>query len=73
MIPEGNIFIGKASAVSVNRVGGSMGCSESLSGDFREQSPLRKILGFKGHIDWLKIDLNTAKIIVVQNYKPTKN
>ena len=73
MIPEGNIFIGKASAVSVNRVGGSMGCSESLSGDFRESSPLRKILGFKGHIDWLKIDLNTAKIIVVQDYKPTKN
>ena len=53
----------KASVVSVNRAGGSGGCSETLSRDFRRQSPQRKFLGSKEHLDWLKIDLNAAKII----------
>ena len=35
MIPEVNIISEKASVVSVNGAGGSGGCSESLSRDFR--------------------------------------
>ena len=34
--------------------------------------PLRKFLGSKEHLDWLKIVLNVAKIITVQDYKLTK-
>ena len=30
---------------------------------------LRKLSGSKEHLDWLKIDLNAAKIITVQYYK----
>ena len=37
------------------------------------QSPLRKILGSKEHLGWLKIDLNAAEIITAQYYKRTKN
>ena len=32
---------------------------------------LRKLSGSKEHLDWLKIDLNAAKIITVQDYKCT--
>ena len=32
---------------------------------------LRKLSGSKEHLDWLKIDLNVAKIITVQDYKCT--
>ena len=38
-------------------------CSETLSRDFRKQSPLRKLLGSKEHLDWLIIDSNAAQII----------
>ena len=31
-----------------------------------------KFLGYKYHLDWLKIDLNATKIIPVQVYKRTK-
>ena len=31
-----------------------------------------KIFGSKEHLDWLKIDLNVAKIITLQDYKHTK-
>ena len=51
MIPEVNIISGKASIASVNGAGGSGGNSESLSGDFRGQSPLRKFLGSKEHLN----------------------
>ena len=51
MIPEVNIISGKASVVSVNGAGGSGGGSESLSGDFRGWSPLRKFLGSKEHLN----------------------
>ena len=51
MIPEVNIISGKASVVSVNGAGGSGGDSESLSGDFRGQSPLRKFFGSKEHLN----------------------
>ena len=66
MTPGVNI-IGKASATSINRAqglgGGGSGGSATLSRDFRGQSPLRKLLGSKEHLDWLKIDLNAAKVI----------
>ena len=60
----------KASVAKVNQAGGSSrrgdgGCSETLSRDFRGQSTLRKLLGPKGHLDWLTIDLNAAKLITV--------
>ena len=50
MIPEVNIISGKASIVSFNGAGGSGGGSESLSRDFRGQSPLRKFLDSKDHL-----------------------
>ena len=51
MIPEVNIISGKASIASVNGAGRSGGGSKSLSGDFREQSPLKKFLGSKEHLN----------------------
>ena len=48
-------------------------CSETLSKGFRGQNALRKLSGSKEHLDWLKIDLNAAKIITIQDYKCTKN
>ena len=48
-------------------------CSKSLSGNFRGQDPLRKVLGSKEHLDWLKLDLNAAQITTVEDYKRTKN
>ena len=73
MIPGVNIR-GKASVASVNgaRESGVVR-SESLSRDFIGQNPLRKLLGSKKHSDCLKVDLNAAKIIAVQDYKRTKN
>ena len=47
-------------------------CSEHLSGGFRGDAPIRKFLGSKEHLDWLKIDLNVAEITTVQDYKCTK-
>ena len=40
-------------------------CSETLSRDFRGQSALRKLLDPKGHLGWLIVDLNPAKIVTV--------
>ena len=73
MISAVNIVTGKASIVSVDRAGGSMGHSELLSEDSRGWSLLRKFLGCREHIDWLKINLNIAKIVTVQDYKCTKS
>ena len=39
---------------------------------FRGPSTLRKFLGSKEHLDWLKIDLNVAEMITVQDYKHKK-
>ena len=64
MIPGANIISRKASVASVNRAGGS----EPLSRGFRGWSPIRKFLGSKEHLDWLKIDLNALKIKTVQDY-----
>ena len=69
MIPGANIISGKASVASFNRAGRS----EPLSRGFRGWSPLRKFLGSKEHLDWLKIDLNAVKIRTVQDYIRTKN
>ena len=69
MIPGANIISGKASVVSVNRAGGS----EPLSRGFRGWNPIRKFLGSKEQLDWLKIDLNAVEIRTVQDYLRTKN
>ena len=69
MIPGANIISGKASVASVNRAGGS----EFLCRAFRGWSSLRKFLGSKEHLDWLKIDLNAVEIRTVQDYIRTKN
>ena len=58
-----NITSGKASAVSANRAGGS----ETLS------RVKRKFLGYKEHLDWLKIDLNAVEIRAIQDYIHTKS
>ena len=34
--------------------------------------PLRTFVGYKYHLDWIKIDLNVAKRITVQDYKHFK-
>ena len=39
---------------------------------FRRQSPLGKVLAFKWHLDWLKIDLNVAEITTAPYYKHTQ-
>ena len=49
--------------------GGRGGYSEPLSGSFRGEALVRKFLGSKEPLDWLKIDLNVAEIITVQGYK----
>ena len=66
MIP--GVSIGrKVSVASVNGAGGSGGCSETPEG------PLRKYLDSKEHLNWLKIDLNAAEIITIQDYKHAQN
>ena len=48
---------------------GVWGCSETPAGALGGQSTLRKFLDSKEHLNWLKIDLNVAKIITVVDYK----
>ena len=60
---------GKAIVASFNRAGRS----EPLSGGFRGWSPLRKLLGFKEHLDWLKTELNAVEIRTVQDFIRMKN
>ena len=48
---------------------GIWGCSETPAGALGGQSTLRKFLDSKEHLNWLKIDLNVAKIITVVDYK----
>ena len=59
----------KLSVASINGAGGGgvWGCSET------PVRPLRKFLGSKDHLNWLKIYLNAAEIITIQNYKHTQN
>ena len=58
MIPGANLISRKAGVASVNRARES----EPLGRGFRRWSPLRKFLGSKEHLDWLKIDLNAVEI-----------
>ena len=60
-----NIIGGKVSVASINGAGGF--------GGVLRRSTLRKLLGSKGHLVWLKIDLNVAEIITVQDYKHKKH
>ena len=60
-------------STELGALGGGGGEALRLSRGFRGQNPLRKLLGSKEHLDWLKIDLNAAKVITVQDYKHTKN
>ena len=67
MIPGVNIIGRKVSVLSVNTAGGFGGVLRPPVG------PLRKFLGSKKHLNWLKIDLNAAKIITIQDYKHAQN
>ena len=71
-IPQVNIIRRKESAVSANKAGGSGGHCEPLSKGFKGRNPLRKFLGSKEHLDWLKIDLNVTEISTVEDYKHIK-
>ena len=51
---------------------GGLGGVLRLQRGFRGRSLLTKFLGSKEHLDWLKIDLNVAEIINVQDYKHKK-
>ena len=76
MVPGANLISNKASIACVSGAGGGgiWGHFEHLSRGFRGQSSLRNFLDckeeifrFKEHLDWLKIDLNAAKIITVHD------
>ena len=71
MIPEVNIIGRKVSVMSVNGAVGS-GVFWDPSRGFRGRSTLRKFLGSKEHLNRLKIYLNVAKILTVQNYNTKK-
>ena len=67
MIPKVNIISGKTSSNVAGDLGiahpplgmGPRGWALSPSAvGFRGRSPLRKVLGCKEHLDWMKIDLN---------------
>ena len=73
MIPGVNIIDKKVRIASVNGAGGGiLGVLWESSRGFRGLSTLREFLGSKENPHWLKIDLNAAEIITVQNYKYTK-
>ena len=72
MISRLIIISGKTSVASFNGAGVSGVHSELLSGGFGGWSPLRKLSDSKEHLDWLKIDLDSAEMITVQDYKHTK-
>ena len=67
MITGANIFSGKTSIASFNGTRGSGGAVNPITEVYR------KLVGSKEHLDWLKKDLNSAKIITVQNYKHKKS
>ena len=67
MIPGVNIIGRKSACSERQRCWGVWRCSETPVG------PLRKFLGSKEHLSWLKIYLNAAKIITIQDYKPAQN
>ena len=62
----------KVSVADVNRARGSGGVLKTQQG-VRGPSPLRRFFGSKQHQDWIKMDLNVAEIITVQEYKHLKD
>ena len=58
MIPRVILISRKASAESINGAGESVG---GLSPSEQSFSPLRKLLGSREHLHWLKIDLMQSK------------
>ena len=67
MIPGMNI-IGRKNGCSKRQWSwGVWRCSETPVG------LLRKFLGCKEHLNWLKIDFNAAEIITIQDYKHAQN
>ena len=62
--PTVNIISGKASAARINRAAGSEGTLCPSAGGLGSGDPLRKFLSSKEHLDWLKIDLDAAKILL---------
>ena len=67
MILGVNIIDKKVRVVSVNGVG-DLGVFWDPTREFRGRITLRKFLGSKEHLDWLKIDYNAAEITTVQDY-----
>ena len=63
-----NLIGRKVSVTSVNKDGAGLALFWGHSESFRGQSTLRKCLGSRDHLDWLKIDFNAAEIITVQDY-----
>ena len=63
-IPGVNIIGAKLSVASINRAGG-LGVFWDPNGGFRGQSTLRKFVGSKEHLDWLKINLNVTEMLIV--------
>ena len=69
MIPRVNIIDGKVSSGSINGAEGSGSVLRRIKRGFWGGN----FLDFIEHLDWLKTDLNAAKIITVQDYKHKKN
>ena len=72
MIPGVNIIGRKVSTENVNATGASGSFLRLQWRVFRGRSSLRKFLDSKEHLHWLKIDLNVAGIITIENYKHKK-
>ena len=67
MIPRSEYNWQKSECREHQRSWGLWGCSET------PEVPLRKLLGSKEHLNWLKIDLYAAEIIAIQDYKHAQN
>ena len=72
MIPGVNIISRNSSIANINRSEGSGSTLSPSVVVIGGQSPLRKSLAPNKHLDWVKVDLNAAKIVAVQGYKCTK-
>ena len=72
MIPGVKIISRKVSVTTQMELGG-LGVFWDPSKGFMGRNPLRKFSGSKKQLDWLKIGLNTAKIITTEDYKHTKS
>ena len=73
MIQGVNIITGNTNILNINRSEGSGGTLSPSVGVLGGRAPLENFLAPNKYLDWLKIDMNSAKIITVQGYKYTKN